>query len=98
MPSAPSKVLLGPNRSIQASAVTCGAIISGSMKQKTRSFLLRTLVSVTNKANAPPSTNARTTPPTDTPSVLRAARHTAGLVMTLSSIAASKLPPGATAS
>src|SRR5438874_10430560 len=97
-PSAPSKVLFGPNRSIHASAVTCGAIISGSMKQKTSGFLPRKSVSVTSSANAPPSITARTTPPSDTVSVLRAARHTAGFSRTPANRAGSNLPPGASAS
>ena len=53
-PSARSSVLLGPKRSIHASAVTCGAIISGSMKQKTSGVLPRKSVRATSSAKPPP--------------------------------------------
>ena len=52
IPSACSSVLFGPSRLIHASAVTCGAISSGIMKQKTSAFLARRSVNVTSSANA----------------------------------------------
>src|SRR5690348_9746606 len=98
IPSTRSSVLFGPSRLIHASAVTCGAISSGIMKQNTSGFFARTSVSETSSANAVPRTMASAAPPTETLSVLRAARHTTGLSRTLASTPASSRPCGASAS
>ena len=58
-----SRVLDVPNTWIQLSAVTCGGIISGIMKQKVRTSLPRRSVSATSSANRVPRRRDRAAPP-----------------------------------
>jgi hypothetical protein len=64
----------GPNSCSQASAVTCGAIISGSRKATDRMRLPRMSVAPTRKASKPPSPSDRTDDQSATSNVLAVAR------------------------
>ncbi len=58
-----SSVLDGPNSCSHASATTCGAIISGRTKQKTKALRPRISVSPTSTATVAPISTASAVPP-----------------------------------
>ena len=94
---APSKVLDGPKRCSQDSAMTCGAIINGSSSRKPS--VRRPGKSVMDKATAKgaPITSASNAPKKDVSRVLNVARMTAGLERRLAKAVRSTSPPGAMA-
>ena len=94
MPSILSTVLDGPKSCSQASATTCGAIISGSTKQNTKALRARISVSATITATAEPITTATIVPPSAVSRLCRVAVQVVGLAKTRVSVAVEKPPVG----
>ncbi len=93
-----SSALDGPNNCSHASATTCGAIISGSTKQKTKALRPRISVSPTSTATVAPISTASTVPPHAVTRLCCVAVQVVLLDRTLASATVENRPFGATPS
>ncbi len=90
--------LAGPKSCSHASAVTCGAIISGMTKQSTKALRARRSVSATTSAISVPPMTASNVPPIPTTSVLSVAVQVELLPRPAWIADRENVPPGSTIS